>query len=137
MEQKRTPQLLFGFLIGTLIVFLVWYWQKATSAEDGALDLLDRHAAAQARLRQYDAQSAGSPLPTNPATYVGPADDLEQILGIGPTYARRLQEAGIHTYRDLAQQTPDHLREITGMSLKRTAEAAEWIGDARRLANLE
>lgn len=133
VEQNRTSNLLFGFLIGTLIFFLIWYWQKATSAEDGALDLLDRHADAQAQLRRLDALDRGSSRPT---TYDGPTDDLEQILGIGPTYARRLQEAGIHTYSDLAQQTPDHIREITGISLRRTAEAAEWIGDARRLSNL-
>lgn len=134
MNLKRTFNVLLGFLVGTLIVGLVWYWQKATSAEEGALDLLDRHAATEARLR-----SMGSPVPAAPAAvaYQGPADDLEHILGIGPVYAQRLQDAGIHTYADLARQTPDHVRKVTGISLKRTAEAAEWIGDARRLANLD
>ncbi len=135
MEEKRTPNFLVGFLIGTLIVLLVWYWQKSTSAEDGALDLLDRHAATTARLRELEEKRA-IPQPSRQATepYTGPIDDLEQILGIGPTYAQRLQDAGIYTYADLGRQTPDHVREITGISLKRTAEAAEWIGDARRLA---
>lgn len=135
MEPKRSPNFLVGFLIGTLVVLLVWYWQKATSAEDGALELLDRHAATEARLREMSGESSGNPAPRRPSeAYAGPADDLEQILGIGPVYAQRLNAAGIYTYADLAHQTPDRLREITGISLKRTAEAAEWIGDARRLA---
>lgn len=135
MAHKRSSTFFVGFLIGTLVVLLVWYWQKATSAEDGALELLDRHAATEARLREMSGQPvtpASMRQPSEP--YSGPADDLEQILGIGPVYAQRLNAAGIYTYADLAKQTPDHLREITGISLKRTAEAAEWIGDARRLA---
>lgn len=135
MEQKRTPNFFVGFLIGTLVVLLIWYWQKATSAEDGALELLDRHAATEARLREATGHSANAAAPRRPAEpYTGPVDDLEQILGIGPVYAQRLNAAGIYTYADLAQQTPDHVREITGISLRRTAEAAEWIGDARRMA---
>jgi predicted flap endonuclease-1-like 5' DNA nuclease len=134
MDEKRSPNFLVGFLIGTLVVLIVWYWQKATSAEDGALDLLNRHAATEAQLREVTGQSTRpAPRPSR-EPYTGPSDDLEQILGIGPVYAQRLNDAGIYTYADLAGQTPDHLREITGISLKRTAEAAEWIGDARRLS---
>lgn len=134
MEPKRTPNFFVGLLIGTLVALLIWYWQKSTSAEDGALDLLDRHAAAQARLRELEYPRTGQP--TRPAAepYNGPSDDLEHILGLNPTYAQRLNAAGIYTYADLGRQTPDHIREITGIPLKRTAEAAEWIGDARRLA---
>ncbi|MEZ4518422.1 MAG: hypothetical protein R3C44_16910 [Chloroflexota bacterium] len=113
MEQKRTPNFFVGFLIGTLIVLLVWYWQKSTSAEDGALDLLDRHASTRARLRELERQQSGQPVRTSPVAtqpYDGPTDNLEQILGIGPTYAQRLNAAGIYTYADLAAQTPDHVR---------------------------
>ncbi len=35
---------------------LFWYWQKSTSAEDGALVLLDRLAIAEARIRELEQQ---------------------------------------------------------------------------------
>ena len=43
MNKLKNPStFVFGLVFGTLIGLLVWYWYKATSAEDGALDLLDR-----------------------------------------------------------------------------------------------
>jgi hypothetical protein len=48
-------------------------------------------------------------------------DDFTIINGIGPTFAKRLQEAGIHTFADLAASTPEHLRDA--------AQVAEWQGD--------
>ncbi len=43
-----------GFLIAALTGLMVWYYQKATSTEDGALDLLDRYATARARVRELE-----------------------------------------------------------------------------------
>lgn len=48
-------------------------------------------------------------------------DDFSLINGIGPTFARRLQEAGFHTFADLAASTPEHIREVV--------QAAEWQAD--------
>ena len=42
----RRSTFLVGFLIASLTALIVWYYQKSTSAEEGALDLLDRYAAA-------------------------------------------------------------------------------------------
>ncbi len=42
----RRSTFLTGFIIASLIALIVWYYQKSTSAEDGALELLDRYAAA-------------------------------------------------------------------------------------------
>ena len=49
------------------------------------------------------------------------ADDLTKISGIGPTFARRLQEAGITTYQALASSTANQVKEIT--------HVADWQGD--------
>lgn len=49
------------------------------------------------------------------------ADDLTVINGIGPAFARRLNEAGISTFAQLAGLNPDEVVEITGV--------AEWQGD--------
>ena len=45
---------LIGFLIGALIAIIVWYYQKSTTAEDGALDLLNRFAESEARVRELE-----------------------------------------------------------------------------------
>lgn len=45
---------LIGFLIAALTALLVWYYQKSTTAEDGALDLLNRYADAEARVRELE-----------------------------------------------------------------------------------
>ena len=49
------------------------------------------------------------------------ANDLTAISGVGPTFARRLNEAGVFTYAQLASLTPDEVVTIT--------QVAEWQGD--------
>lgn len=142
----KHPKFLVGLLIGGLLGLIIWYWQKSTSAEDGALDLLDR-LAAEARARDLTAQysaaapPAEKPEPPEKTTAAGAeaadsqdqADDLRQITGIGPTYARRLQEAGIHSFAALAALAPEAVMELSAV---RSAEMAEaWIEEARRLAS--
>ncbi len=46
---------LIGFLIALLMALIFWYYQKSTSAEDGALELLNRYADAEARVRELEA----------------------------------------------------------------------------------
>lgn len=60
-------------------------------------------------------------------------DDLTQIKGIGPTFARRLKEAGITTFAQLAGATVGQLQEITGVA-EWQADPADWIAQARTLA---
>jgi hypothetical protein len=65
-----------------------------------------------------------------------PADDLEKIAGIGPALAQRLQKAGIRTYQDLAERTPDEvaevLKDVGGVSIQRVTNQ-DWTGQARQL----
>jgi hypothetical protein len=62
-----------------------------------------------------------------------PADDFREIAGIGATYERRLHDAGILTYQDLAARSPEQLGEVTGVSAARIA-SEDWIGQARQHA---
>ena len=41
---------LIGFFIALLVAAIVWYYQKSTTTENGALDLLDRYAESQRRV---------------------------------------------------------------------------------------
>lgn len=163
----KLPKFLAGLLIGTAIGLIIWYWQKSTSAEDGALAVLDRLASAEARVRELESQlrlaqeqrGAGEQPevlagiadlwgleaapeethseksdPEDGAAPEGKENDLTVISGIGPTYERRLKEAGIRSYSDLAQQTPGSLREIVGIESWHAADPQQWIAAAQALS---
>jgi len=63
------------------------------------------------------------------------ADDLTRIAGIGSKIARRLSEAGIQTYADLASRSADDimalLPDVSGLPL---ARVERWRDQARELA---
>jgi predicted flap endonuclease-1-like 5' DNA nuclease len=65
------------------------------------------------------------------------ADDFQQIQGIGAAIERRLHDAGIRTYTDLAALTPEQiaasLAGVAGLSATRIA-SQDWGGQAGRLA---
>lgn len=70
--------------------------------------------------------------PTQAAKAPAKPDDLTTIKGIGPTFAKRLNEAGITTYAAVAAATADHLREVT--KAPPMAAPDEWIAQARQIA---
>lgn len=59
------------------------------------------------------------------------ADNLSIIKGVGPAFAQRFNEAGIYTFEQLAQTTPENIREIIGTS---RGDSNEWIEEARVLS---
>jgi polyhydroxyalkanoate synthase len=139
VDKKRSPNFLIGLLIGGLLALLLWYWQKSTSAEDGALDVLERLGEARRRIRELEAELAAtrSDSPSRTSTYATTVpDNLEAIKGIGPTFAQRLREAGVKSFVDLSNQEPERLREITGLKEWQATDPADWIVEARQLAGL-
>jgi predicted flap endonuclease-1-like 5' DNA nuclease len=67
------------------------------------------------------------------ATAVAEPDDLTTIKGIGPTFNRRLQEAGVTSFAHLAALTPERARELSGAT-NWQADTAEWVVEAKKLA---
>jgi len=66
------------------------------------------------------------------------AADVQSINGIGPTYARRLRDAGVHTIADLAGQTAERLAEIVLLKAWQNADPSAWIAEAQaRLETLK
>ena len=61
------------------------------------------------------------------------ADDLTAIRGVGPAMAARLVEAGVVSFQQLAELTPDNVRLLLGDS-GRLANIEDWIEQARALA---
>jgi large subunit ribosomal protein L21 len=70
-----------------------------------------------------------------PAPVAIQPDDLEVINGIGPVFAGRLRAAGIETFAQLAELTPDRIREIIApIRSSHMIDAEGWIAEARTLS---
>ncbi len=64
------------------------------------------------------------------------ADDLTKLNGVGPAYAKKLAEAGVTTFAQVAAWTEADLERLDGeiAGLKAKAESGEWIAQAKELA---
>ena len=142
-----------GLIIGWIIEWIIdWqFWrvdpEKATDSP-GSDRLQADLAQARAQIAALEAQlqttpdlpaterMAAEPVATEPAPAIaaGRPDDLTQIKGIGPVFARRLNDAGITTFAQLAQATPDQVHEIVQAAEWQAVEPATWIADARALS---
>lgn len=139
-KKRRFSNFFIGFLLSGLAWLLFWYWQKSTSAEDGALEMLDRLAAAEARVKASQARFAEfkaqveetAPLEAEVEATVSTVepDDLQQIKGVGPVFASRLQVAGITTFAAVAAQTADRLMTLLDIGPNR---AADIMAEAQKL----
>ena len=119
------------FVFGVLILLVVlWYWQKSTNAEEGALDLLDRLAAAEKKT--VTANKASKSDVKKPATISdNQAEDLTRVKGIGPIFARRLAAAEIVTLKQLNELTAAKLADVLNISESR---AEDILQEAKALA---
>ena len=65
-------------------------------------------------------------------------DDLTRISGIGSAVARKLETAGIRTYRDVETSTPDELAAAIAVPActPERIGAMDWVGQARRLGSM-
>ena len=62
-------------------------------------------------------------------------DDFTKIKGIGPAYAARLVDAGVHSYADLAAIDPADLAALAGVRNWQKVDTDEWVVEAKRLAD--
>ena len=61
-------------------------------------------------------------------------DDLTAIKGIGRIYQWKLRDGGISTYAQLAQATPEQIRQIIDAPAWRKLDPESWIAQAKVLA---
>ena len=61
-------------------------------------------------------------------------DPLIDINGIGPVIEKRMFEAGIFTFEQLAAESPERLRTIARLQEWQDADPAAWISEARERA---
>lgn len=129
MKEKHSSNFVIGLLFGVMVGVIIWYWQKSTSAEDGALALLDKLAKIQDRLpiksELYHPEPAR--LVDEPAVE-GPS--LQTVTGIGPVYETRLNKAGVLSLGQLRALTVEELASILNMNVSR-AEAILSVARAK------
>jgi predicted flap endonuclease-1-like 5' DNA nuclease len=129
-----------GILIGWLVEWIIdWiYWrpkrklavQSVPETRAAALPIRENTAevdalrAENARLKSQLEKNTNVP------------DDLKVIKGIGPEIERRLNQAGIMSFAQLAELTPTDLERILGESIKRLANEQDLLDQARTLANV-
>ena len=56
---------------------------------------------------------------TTPLTDRSGRDNLQAINGIGPAFSKRLNEAGIHTFQQLSELSPNEMEKVLGTLFKR------------------
>lgn len=90
--------------------------EETIETEAGAIE----EAVAEEASEEIEAESVG------PAGTEG--SDLEEVDGIGPTYAERLRDGGIRTIAELAEADPEDIATFAGVG---TARAEDWIQQAK------
>lgn len=96
--------------------------------------------APQARAIAKEKAEDAAPQVAPEATAPAPADNLEIIEGIGPTFANVLRAAGITTFAQLAETDEERIRQILQESsphLLRLARTSTWSEQARLAAKGE
>ena len=115
MKDKHVTNFWIGFIVSTIAVaWLYWLWKRYREATPEPL-IIDRVIKERLKIAQETRPDAEP-------------DALEEIRGIGPVFAKRLNEAGILTFTQLAESEPIELREIVGST---PWDTAEWIEEAR------
>lgn len=114
-----------GLLIGWLIEWVIdwFYWRR-------------RYAEKQTEPVAVRAAPVAPVVVEQPKPEAKPArkDDLQVIKGIGPVIERKLNEAGITTFEQLGNLTPDDLRRILGNVIERLSDEEALLQQARDLA---
>ena len=64
-------------------------------------------------------------------------DDLTVVKGIGPVYQWKLRDAGVHTYKDLAESDAAQLRRMLDIKEWQRVNIESWIAQARDWAKRE
>lgn len=114
-----------GLFIGWLVEWVIdWYYWR------GRMDRVAReNTTLKGRITSLETERNQSFQPDKGIALTNKAgkDNLEAIKGIGPVFARRLREAGIHTFEQLSRLTRGQLGEILGDRYERLFSNQENI----------
>ena len=112
--------LVLGMLIGWLIEWIIdWFYWRRPRQEPVVESITPAPPPKMERFTKP---------PANP-------DDLTIIKGIGPIISKRLNQAGIYNYEQLAELTLDEFEEALGDLLQRFINERSILRQARELAS--
>ena len=106
-----------GVLIGWIVEWILdwFYWRgRVQRSADENAELKERIISLEKALSSKPDTSITTPLTNRKGQ-----DNLQAINGIGPVFAKRLNEAGIHTFEQLSELTSEYMERILGPLFKR------------------
>jgi len=79
------------------------------------------------------AEEPAEDAPAAEAAAPAAADDLKKISGVGPALEKKLNDAGILTFQDIIDLTPEKRDEIEEqLKFKGRMERDDWVGQAKQ-----
>jgi predicted flap endonuclease-1-like 5' DNA nuclease len=131
--------LVLGLLVGWLLEWIIdwFFWRgRVLGVAEENIQLKERLAALNELPHRASEPSVTTPLKDRKGN-----DNLQAIHGIGPAFEKRLHEAGITTFEQLAGLTPRRMEEILGKLFKRffakentiLSEAGEFAERKRKM----
>ncbi|MHA6288079.1 50S ribosomal protein L21 [Maricaulis sp. CAU 1757] len=107
----------------------------APKTEDAKPAAKAKAAPKKAAAPKAEAKTA-APKKTGAAKPAASNDDLTELTGVGPAYAKKLNEAGVTSFAQIAAWTEADLDRLdeTISGLKAKAESNDWIKDAKSRA---
>jgi large subunit ribosomal protein L21 len=118
MKNRDISNFWIGFFAAALaVIWIIWLWRQKRELSPPPMILE----------KPRKEEKIGQAKAEEPTV----SDPLEQIKGIGPVYATRLNEVGIMTFAQLAMSDPPDIGNITGVA---SSVASKWIQEARDLA---
>lgn len=134
-ENQGIPPLVWVILVAVLIALGIWWWLRRPSEHNSHGEASHDQAHAKA---EHDVQPAvhtatshapaakAAPPAAVPPTPPAKPDDLTIVEGIGPKINTILQEAGIKTFKQLAETPISRLQELMVQANLRIADPASW-----------
>lgn len=128
-----------AFLIAGIAIGVVLYWifeqllgGVGKNAADSAWAAKLATAEGQVSDLKQQLEAALSAATTQQVYVV--ADRLQKVNGIGNVYAQKLNDAGIYTFAQLADQSPGRLVEIIAPESWQAIDPNAWIQEAATFA---
>ena len=119
-------------IIILLLILLLWWLLSGRSGREAAPEERTPPAAAPPEPRAAAVEAPAAEMATPPP------DDLRRIEGIGPKINGLLQEAGVHTFAQLAEANVDRLKHILSEAdLRALADPTTWPEQAALAANAD
>ena len=134
MKNRSIMSFWIGFLVTAVATaWLYWLWRRNREVLPEPMIVTGRPLPQSPQIKNegLDEAQAEGQIRTQTGDQEEKVDSLESISGIGPTYARRLNEAGVYTYEQLAALSPQEVKEVTGVT---RWDPADWVMEAKRLA---